>query len=172
MTEQSVVRVVVADDQRLVRTGFRVILGETPGIEVVGEAADGVEAVELATALHPDVVLMDIRMPRLDGIQAARAVVARTDSRVLILTTFDSDEYVYEALAAGASGFLLKDVPARAPGRRDPLGGARRRPHRPVGDASADRTLHPGAAARPGVGDRGTGPAERAHRSASSTCCG
>ncbi len=112
MGDEPVVRVVVADDQRLVRTGFRVILGDADGIEVVGEAADGVEAVELATALNPDVVLMDIRMPRLDGIQATRAVVTRTGSRVLILTTFDSDEYVYEALAAGASGFLLKDVPA------------------------------------------------------------
>lgn len=105
------VRVVIADDQRLVRTGFRVILG-ADGIDVVGEAADGAEAVELAVALKPDVVLMDIRMPRLDGLQATRLVLGRTSCRVLILTTFDSDEYVYEALRSGASGFLLKDAPA------------------------------------------------------------
>jgi len=105
------VRVVIADDQRLVRTGFRVILG-ADGIDVVGEAADGVEAVELAVSLLPDVVLMDVRMPKLDGLQATRLVMARTSCRVLILTTFDSDEYVYEALRSGASGFLLKDAPA------------------------------------------------------------
>jgi DNA-binding NarL/FixJ family response regulator len=105
------VRVVIADDQRLVRTGFRVILG-ADGIDVVGEAADGAEAVELAAALSPDVVLMDIRMPRVDGLQATRLVLGRTACRVLILTTFDSDEYVYEALRSGASGFLLKDAPA------------------------------------------------------------
>ena len=112
MGDEPLVRVVVADDQRLVRTGFRVILGDAEGIEVVGEAADGVEAVEQAVALSPDVVLMDIRMPRLDGISATRSVVTRTSSRVLVLTTFDSDEYVFEALTSGASGFLLKDVPA------------------------------------------------------------
>ena len=115
MTDNSpgpgVVRVVIADDQRLVRTGFRVILG-ADGIDVVGEAADGAQAVELAVALRPDVVLMDIRMPKLDGLQATRLVLGRTACRVLILTTFDSDEYVYEALRAGASGFLLKDAPA------------------------------------------------------------
>jgi len=105
------VRVVVADDQRLVRTGFRVILG-ADGIDVVGEAADGVEAVEQAVALRPDVVLMDVRMPKLDGLQATRLVLARTACRVLILTTFDSDDYVYEALRSGACGFLLKDAPA------------------------------------------------------------
>jgi len=105
------VRVVIADDQRLVRTGFRVILG-ADGIDVVGEAADGVEAVQQAVALGPDVVLMDVRMPKLDGLQATRLVLARTACRVLILTTFDADEYVYEALRSGASGFLLKDAPA------------------------------------------------------------
>ena len=104
-------RVVIADDQRLVRTGFRVILG-ADGIDVVGEAGDGVEAVNQAVALGPDVVLMDVRMPKLDGLQATRLVLARTSCRVLILTTFDSDEYVYEALRSGASGFLLKDAPA------------------------------------------------------------
>ena len=106
------ISVLIADDQRLVRTGFRVILASEPGIEVVGEAADGIEAVELARARQPDVVLMDIRMPHLDGFEATRKVLFGTRSRVLILTTFDSDEYVYEALRAGASGFLLKDAPA------------------------------------------------------------
>jgi len=108
----SVIRLLIADDQRLVRTGFRVIIGAAGGIEVVGEAADGVEAIERSVALQPDVVLMDIRMPRMDGLQATRTVLSRTAARVLILTTFDSDEYVYEALRAGASGFLLKDAPA------------------------------------------------------------
>jgi len=104
------VRVLIADDQALVRTGFRKILESEPDLEVVGEAADGAEAVERATILRPDVVLMDIRMPRVDGLQATRQLAGRT--RVLILTTFDIDEYVYEALRAGASGFLLKDAPA------------------------------------------------------------
>ena len=110
--ESSPIRLLIADDQRLVRTGFRVIIGAAGGIDVVGEAADGVEAIERAVALQPDVVLMDIRMPRLDGLQATRSVLSRTAARVLILTTFDSDEYVYEALRGGASGFLLKDAPA------------------------------------------------------------
>jgi DNA-binding NarL/FixJ family response regulator len=110
--EPRAIRLLIADDQRLVRTGFRVIVGAAGDIEVVGEAADGVEAIERAVALTPDVVLMDIRMPRLDGLQATRQVLGRTSARVLILTTFDSDEYVYEALRAGASGFLLKDAPA------------------------------------------------------------
>lgn len=110
-SETPTIRVVIADDQRLVRTGFRVIIGAAPDLEVVGEAADGAEAVEQAIALQPDVVLMDIRMPRVDGLAATRTVLARTPSRVLILTTFDSDEYVYEALRVGASGFLLKDAP-------------------------------------------------------------
>jgi DNA-binding NarL/FixJ family response regulator len=106
------VSVLIADDQRLVRTGFRVILASEPGIDVVGEAANGVEAIDLARSRQPDVVLMDIRMPLLDGLEATRKVLAVSRSRVLILTTFDSDEYVYEALRAGASGFLLKDAPA------------------------------------------------------------
>ncbi len=110
--ERAPIRLLIVDDQRLVRTGFRVIVGAADGIEVVGEAADGVEAIERAVALAPDVVLMDIRMPRLDGLQATRTVLARTTARVLILTTFDTDEYVYAALRAGASGFLLKDAPA------------------------------------------------------------
>ncbi|WP_037603416.1 response regulator [Streptacidiphilus rugosus] len=105
-------RVVIADDQELIRTGFRLIL-TSRGIDVVGEASDGVEAVALARRLRPDVVLMDIRMPNLDGLEAARQVLAADPScRVLMLTTFDLDRYVYAALAAGASGFLLKDVTA------------------------------------------------------------
>ncbi|HEY5051198.1 MAG TPA: response regulator transcription factor [Acidothermaceae bacterium] len=106
------IRVVIADDQRLVRTGFRVILEREPDIEVVGEADDGVAAIQQTLDVQPDVVLMDIRMPHLDGFQATRRVLAETGSKVVILTTFDSDEYVYEALRSGASGFLLKDAPA------------------------------------------------------------
>lgn len=105
------ISVVIADDQRLVRAGFRVILAAEPDIDVVGEAADGVEAIELARELVPSVVLMDIRMPSMDGLVAARHILSSCDSRVLILTTFDADEYVYEALKMGASGFLLKDAP-------------------------------------------------------------
>ena len=108
------IRVLVADDQTLVRAGFRVLVESAPDLEVVGEAGDGVEAVELARRELPDVVLMDIRMPRMDGLEATRRIVAldRAEGiRVLVLTTFDLDEYVYEALRAGASGFLLKDTP-------------------------------------------------------------
>jgi RNA polymerase sigma factor (sigma-70 family) len=106
-------RVLIADDQTLVRAGFRKILEADAEIEVVGEAADGLEAVEAARALAPDVVLMDIRMPRLDGLEATRQLVDQGNDgpRVLVLTTFGLDEYVYDALRAGASGFLLKDVP-------------------------------------------------------------
>ena len=107
-------RVVIADDQHLVRAGFRMILATQTGIEVVGEATTGDEAVEVTLATHPDVVLMDIRMPGIDGIEATRRILAdqgTRDVRILILTTFDLDEYVYDALRAGASGFLLKDVP-------------------------------------------------------------
>ena len=111
----STVRVVIADDQPLVRTGLRMILDAEPDIDVVGEATNGHEAVAMTRQLQPDVVLMDIRMPELDGIEATRRVVQRdgdTSTRVLMLTTFDLDEYVYDALRAGASGFLLKDAPA------------------------------------------------------------
>jgi DNA-binding NarL/FixJ family response regulator len=108
------IRVLIVDDQPLMRTGFRMILDAEPGIEVVGESGDGVEALELADRVRPDVVLMDIRMPRMDGIEATRHLAgpeARDPVRVLILTTFDVDELVLGALRAGASGFLLKDVP-------------------------------------------------------------
>ncbi len=105
-------RVLIADDQALVRAGFRMILESEADLEVVGEAADGREALAEAGRLQPDVVLMDVRMPELDGIEAARQLLADDGSaKVVMLTTFDLDEYVYEALRAGASGFLLKDVP-------------------------------------------------------------
>ena len=108
------VRVVLADDQALLRKGFRMILEAEDGIEIVGEAADGSDAVRLVELYQPDVVLMDVRMPVLDGIEATRAITASpagSETRVLILTTFDLDEYAFSALRAGASGFLLKDVP-------------------------------------------------------------
>jgi DNA-binding NarL/FixJ family response regulator len=114
-----VIRVLVADDQTLVRAGFRAILEVQDDLEVVGEAEDGDEAVALARELRPDVVLMDIRMPSVDGIEATRRLLRDGDApRILMLTTFDLDEYVYEAMKAGASGFLLKDAP------RDQLVGA------------------------------------------------
>jgi DNA-binding NarL/FixJ family response regulator len=114
-----VISVLVADDQALVRAGFRAILEEQDDLDVVGEAADGGEAVAIAQELRPDVVLMDVRMPGVDGIEATQRLLRDGDApRVLILTTFDLDEYVYEALKAGASGFLLKDAP------RDQLVGA------------------------------------------------
>ena len=105
------VRVLLADDQSLVRAGFRMILEAQDGLEVVGEAGDGQEALDLAAQTRPDVVLMDIRMPRLDGLEATRQLAAtQPEARVLVLTTFDADDLVYDALRAGASGFLLKDV--------------------------------------------------------------
>ena len=113
------IRVLIADDQALVRAGFRAILEGQDDLEVVGEAADGGEAVDIARELRPDVVLMDVRMPGVDGIEATRRLLRDGEApRVLMLTTFDLDEYVYEAMKAGASGFLLKDAP------RDQLVGA------------------------------------------------
>ncbi len=110
------IRTVLVDDQELVRTGFRMILDSEPDIDVVGEASNGLEGIEVIRSTRPDVVLMDIRMPQMDGIEATRTLCAgkpREDCpKVLILTTFDIDQYVYDALQAGASGFLLKDTPA------------------------------------------------------------
>src|SRR5512134_3518960 len=106
------IRVLVADDQSMVRAGFRMLLGGEDEIEVVAEAANGLEAIEKAERFDPTVVLMDIRMPELDGLEATRRILAADDTaRVLILTTFDLDEYIYEALRVGASGFVLKDEP-------------------------------------------------------------
>src|SRR3954469_23106298 len=108
------IRVLIADDQMMVREGFSVLLNAMPDIEVVGEAVNGREAVDRVRELSPDVVLMDIRMPELNGIEATREIVAaNSTAKVLVLTTFDLDEYVYQALRAGASGFLLKDASAR-----------------------------------------------------------
>lgn len=117
VTEQTVepIRVVIADDQELVRAGFRLILDSQPDIEVVAEAEDGANAVFATRMLRPEVVLLDIRMPTMDGIEAARVICAETDAKVVMLTTYDLDEYLYDALHAGVSGFLLKDV------RRDDL---------------------------------------------------
>lgn len=124
--------VVIADDQELVRDGFKLMLDVEPDIEVIGEAADGAQAVERVAALRPDVVLMDIRMPILNGLDAARRILSDGSStRVLILTTYDEDEYLYDALRAGASGFLLKDT------KRDDL----TRAIRTV--AAGDALLHP-----------------------------
>jgi DNA-binding NarL/FixJ family response regulator len=114
------IRVVIADDQLMIRDGLATLIGSAPDIEVIGEAGDGAEAVELARALEPDVIVMDIRMPTMDGLAATAQIVGEPGApdasearpKVLVLTTFDLDEYVYEALAAGASGFLLKDASA------------------------------------------------------------
>ena len=105
------IRVVIADDQPLVRTGLRTILATTPDIEVVGEAVDGLDAVGVVRRTLPDLALLDVRMPRMDGLVATREIVTTTDVRVLVLTTFGQDDVVFEALAAGAHGFLLKDTP-------------------------------------------------------------
>src|ERR1700677_625214 len=106
------ISVLIADDQQLVRAGFKLILQTQPDIDVIGEATDGAEAIDAAEKLRPDVILMDIRMPGVDGIEAARRILSSDHGHVIrILTTFDRDEYVYRALLAGASGFLLKDAP-------------------------------------------------------------
>ncbi|MEO3858885.1 response regulator transcription factor [Acrocarpospora sp. B8E8] len=106
------IRVVLVDDQELVRAGFRMVLGAQPDIEIVAEAADGAAAVTALREISADVVLMDVRMPRMDGVEATRLILAQPDApKVLILTTFDLDEYAFAAIRAGASGFLLKDVP-------------------------------------------------------------
>ncbi len=106
------IRVLLVDDQQLLRAGFRMVIDSQPDLQVVGEAADGEQAVSMATAVQPDVVLMDVRMPRVDGIEAtARITASLPDSKVVVLTTFDLDEYALAAIRAGASGFLLKDAP-------------------------------------------------------------
>src|SRR5207342_1127311 len=106
------IRVLVADDQSMVRAGFRILLSDEEGIEVVAEASNGLEAVDKAARFQPGVILMDIRMPELDGLEATRRILAADETaRILVLTTFDLDEYIYEALSAGASGFVLKDDP-------------------------------------------------------------
>ncbi|MCI1749010.1 MAG: response regulator transcription factor [Acidipropionibacterium sp.] len=107
-------KVLLADDQRLVRTGFRLILSVEPDIEVVGEAADGRQAVDAVSRLHPDLVLMDVQMPVMDGIAATREITAASDAKVVVLTTFDRDDYLFDALDAGASGFMLKNADAEA----------------------------------------------------------
>ncbi|MEU7006753.1 response regulator transcription factor [Streptomyces sp. NPDC046332] len=144
------IRVVVADDQELVRSGFAMILDVQPDIEVVAEAGDGAEAVEAVRRHSPDVALLDIRMPGMDGIEACRAISAESDCRTVMLTTFDSDAYVYEALHAGASGFLLKDV------RRDDL------VHAVRVVARGDSLLAPSVARR--LVEEYTRPARRAPR--------
>lgn len=149
------IRVLLADDQALVRGGFRAILAAEDDIEVVGEAVDGREAVRLAREVRPDVVLMDIRMPVMDGIEATRLVTAEGDPpKVVVLTTFDADRYVYDALAAGAAGFLLKDLPS------DDLGAAVRTVAR--GDAllapTLTRRLIEAYVALPRVGSSGADP--------------
>ncbi|RZQ65083.1 response regulator [Amycolatopsis suaedae] len=105
------IRVILVDDQELMRVGFRMVLGAQPDIDIVGEAGNGAEAARLAEELRPDVVLMDVRMPVLDGVEATKRIVEAGTSKVLVMTTFDLDEYVYSALRGGASGFLLKDTP-------------------------------------------------------------
>jgi DNA-binding NarL/FixJ family response regulator len=143
------VRLLLVDDERLVRSGFRAILSREPGIAVVGEAENGGAAVEACARLAPDVVLMDVRMPGMDGLEATRRIVAGDDPpRVVVLTTFDNDEYVYEALRVGASGFLLKDAPEDrlvAAVRVAADGGSMFAP-------SVTRTLIEAFAGRPGAG--------------------
>ncbi|WP_458041642.1 MULTISPECIES: response regulator [Bacteria] len=113
MNDRAAIRILLVDDQQLIRMGFRMVLEASPEFVVVGEAANGAEAIEAVRELAPDVVLMDVRMPRLDGIAATEQIVQQhPDSRIIVLTTFDLDEYAFGALAAGASGFLLKDVQA------------------------------------------------------------
>jgi len=150
------IRVLVADDQALVRGSFRLLVETDPGLEVIGEAATGAEAVEVATRDKPDVLLMDIRMPVMDGIEATRQITASGQTagvRVLILTTFDLDDYVYAALRAGASGFLLKDTPRAARPRHHPAAHRRVRPPPPAQPAARRR---PGGRHRPGT--RGAHP--------------
>ncbi len=126
------IRVIVADDQDLVRAGLRMILQAEPDITVVGDAADGQAALEMVAALDPDVVLMDVRMPRMSGLEATRRLTRRLPGRVLVLTTFDLDEYVFEALRGGRSRVPAQDLPSRPTDHRHPGRGRRRRAARPL----------------------------------------
>ena len=135
------IRVLVADDQSMVRAGFRMLLANEPDIDVVAEASNGLEAVDLVARHRPTVVLMDIRMPELDGLQATRRILAADETvRIIILTTFDLDEYVYEALSAGASGFVLKDDP---PDRGNSHHRGRRRAAVTRHHQTRDQAVHP-----------------------------
>ena len=156
-----VIRVVLVDDQELVRTGFRLVLGGQPDLEVVGEAGDGAEAIEVVGQTRPDVVVMDVRMPRMDGVEATRRIRSSADApRVLILTTFDLDEYVYEAIRAGASGFLLKDTGARNLIDAIRIVHSRRRGRRAEHHPAAVRPVrHPGRPAAPAGAAGGAGRA-------------
>ncbi len=162
-------RVLIVDDQQLVRSGFRMMLSVEPDLEVVGEADNGATALEQARALHPDVVLMDVQMPVMDGIEATRALVAEDLGRVLILTTFDRDDYVFDGLQAGASGFLLKNAEpeqlvdaVRAVGHGHALL-APEVTRRVIARMTAGSGSTPTTAARPGAtGRRGAGADARA----------
>ncbi|GMA86542.1 hypothetical protein GCM10025868_17920 [Angustibacter aerolatus] len=148
------ISVLVVDDQAMVRQGFAALLAAQDGIEVLGDAANGAEAVRAVQRRTPDVVLMDVRMPEMDGIEAIRRIMAlplAVHPKVLVLTTFDLDDYVYEALRAGASGFLLKDARAEEPGAGGARRGRRRRPARPDGDPAADRRARPAPGRRHGA---------------------
>ena len=143
------VSVLIADDQALVRAGFRMILETDPGLRVVAEARDGAQAIDASDRTRPDIVLMDIRMPVMDGLEATRRLLATPEPpRVLMLTTFDLDEYVFDALVAGASGFLLKDLAPEQLLACDPHDRAGRLAPRPVDYSAADRGLRP----RPSAG--------------------
>jgi DNA-binding NarL/FixJ family response regulator len=149
------IRVLVADDQSMIRAGFRMLLRDEEGIEVVAEAEDGFEAVEKAARFSPGVVLMDIRMPKLDGLEATRRILAADDSvRILILTTFDLDEYIYEALSAGASGLRPEGRSARAAHRCDPHRRSRRRAALAGGHEAGDRQVHADPSPRRAEGAR------------------
>ena len=143
------IRVLVADDQSMVRAGFRMLLSGEPDIEVVAEASNGLEAVDKAARFRPTVVLMDIRMPELDGLEATRRILAADETaRILILTTFDLDEYVYEALRAGASGFVLKDDPPEQLIAAIRTVAARRRAALARGHEARDPAVHRASRAR------------------------